>query len=244
MPCVSPIRAILFDKDGTLIDFQKSWEPVTRSLAEFAAGGDPVLTDHLLRVGGMDPDTGRTAADSLFAAASNDLIAEAMVVAGAVVPVAQLVETFDRIAAQSVDHHVPVCDLSQLFSSLRAAGYLIGIASSDAELSIRALVDRFELGEHLAFVCGYDSGHGEKPQPGMLLAFAKAIGVEPHEVAMVGDNLHDMHMARDAGAGLKVSVLTGTGTRELLEPESDVCLAGVEELPVMLSRRSALSSKT
>jgi tetraacyldisaccharide 4'-kinase len=57
---MTKISAILFDKDGTLLDFDKSWQPVNRKAALFAARGDQTLADHLMRVCGMDPVTGKT----------------------------------------------------------------------------------------------------------------------------------------------------------------------------------------
>ena len=52
---MSAIRAILFDKDGTIIDYWKTWVPINREVALFAAGGDPLLADELLCAGGHDP---------------------------------------------------------------------------------------------------------------------------------------------------------------------------------------------
>jgi phosphoglycolate phosphatase len=56
---------------------------------------------------------------------------------------------------------------------------------------------------------------------------------------MVGDNLHDLEMARAAGAGLRIGVLTGTGTREELAPHADLCLASIAELPDALAAGTA-----
>ena len=66
---------ILFDKDGTLVDFDKTWAAVNRRAALIAADGDPRLADILLRECGMDPETGKTRADSMFAAANANEIA-------------------------------------------------------------------------------------------------------------------------------------------------------------------------
>ena len=51
---------------------------------------------------------------------------------------------------------------------------------------------------------------------------------------MVGDNLHDMEMGRSGGAGWRVGVRTGTGTRASLAPHSDLVLENVEGLEAVL----------
>jgi phosphoglycolate phosphatase len=68
----------------------------------------------------------------------------------------------------------------------------------------------------------------------MVHGFAKATGLAPEEIAMVGDNTHDLHMARNAKAGLAVGVLTGTGTRASLESHADHVLASIEDLENLL----------
>ncbi|RVQ15000.1 HAD family hydrolase, partial [Sinorhizobium meliloti] len=56
MPATKPIAGILFDKDGTLLDYVKSWVPVNYELARIAAKGNESLARVLLQAGGMDPD--------------------------------------------------------------------------------------------------------------------------------------------------------------------------------------------
>jgi phosphoglycolate phosphatase len=69
------IRGILFDKDGTLIDYWRTWLPINREVASCAAGGDPLLAAELLARNGHDPATDRVTAGSVLAAGSVDDIA-------------------------------------------------------------------------------------------------------------------------------------------------------------------------
>ena len=48
--------------------------------------------------------------------------------------------------------------------------------------------------------------------------------------AVVGDTLGDLIMAERAGAGLRVGVLTGAGTREVLAPYADVIIESVDDI--------------
>jgi phosphoglycolate phosphatase len=230
------IRAILFDKDGTLLDFQRTWGPMNVAAAKYAAQGDEGLARHLLSRGGMDPDTHITRPDSLLAASSTHEIAAAWVEAGSRFKVDDLAHEMDRMFTEGAVAAVPVTDLEALFARLKRRGLHLGIASSDSEAGIRAMVSHFGLAPHLDFVAGYDSGHGRKPTAGMVSGFLAAVGISAAEVAVVGDNLHDMEMANAAGAGLKVAVLTGTGTQASLSAHADVCLDGITDLEALLDR--------
>jgi phosphoglycolate phosphatase len=228
------IRAVLFDKDGTLIDYQRTWGPINRQAAGLAAGGDPALARHLMAVGGYDPETGLTAPDSLLAAAHTTEIAAAWARAGSPLPTTELARVLDDLFTRSATGAVPVLDLAAFFATLKARGIRTGIASSDSEAAIRATARHFGFDRDVDFVAGYDSGHGVKPGGGMVEAFCAAVGVPPAETAVVGDNLHDLAMARAGGAGLAVAVLTGTGTRETLAAAADLCLDGIQDLEAAL----------
>jgi phosphoglycolate phosphatase len=228
------IKGVLFDKDGTLLDYHRTWTPINRAAAAFAACGDPLLEEKLLDVAGMEASTGLTRADSLFAAGNTVEIAEAWSKAGCPIGVAALTEALDRLFVEGAGGAVPVTDLLRLLTRLKERGLFIGIASSDSQAAINRLVDRFKLRDLIDFIAGYDSGHGVKPEPGMVYAFCEAVGIAPAETAVVGDNLHDMNMAAAGGAGLRVAVLTGTGTVQTLKASSDVCLPSVAAIESVL----------
>lgn len=230
MPDISAIKGILFDKDGTLLDYARTWVPVNHKLGRIAAGGDAALARTLLLATGMDPDTGAVTPDSLLAAGNTVEIVDGLIAAGSPLPRPQLVAELDQLFANTAEFAVPVADLGAVFCRLHEAGYHLGVASSDNERSIRETARRFGFESYLDYVAGYDSGYGIKPEPGMVLGFCEKAGLQPHEVAVVGDNNHDLHMGRSAGAGMTVAVLTGTGSRQSLAAASDHCLDDITGL--------------
>lgn len=231
---MTPLRAILFDKDGTLLDYWASWGPINVAAADLAARGDAARAARFLAVGGVDGAGRAASAHSVLAAGSANDIARAWVEAGADFGVDELTTALDDLFCASVGDVVPVGDLAAILGGLKRRGLALGIASSDGEAAIRATVARFGLGDLVDFVAGWDSGHGPKPEPGMVHAFCRAVGVAPAEVAMVGDTLHDLAMGRAAGVGLRVGVLTGTGTADVLGREADLVLAGIHDLEAAL----------
>ncbi|MFB9950435.1 HAD family hydrolase [Rhizobium puerariae] len=234
------IAGIVFDKDGTLLRYDESWGPVNREAARIASAGNAGLEPRLLFSGGMDPVSGHTRPDSLLAAGNAAEIAAGFVSAGSPVEVAELTRLLDDLFVRAAEFSVPVTDLAGLFGRLKARGYRLGVASSDNEESIRQTAVRFGFIEYVDFIAGYDSGHGVKPQAGMLLGFCHVVGLDPARVAMVGDNNHDMHMGRQAGVGLNVAVMTGTGSRETLSAAADICLRDITELEKLLPERAGL----
>jgi len=70
------IKGILFDKDGTLVDFHATWFAIGEMMALRAAGGDRARARQLLADAGYDFAAGRFKADSVFAAGTNaDIVA-------------------------------------------------------------------------------------------------------------------------------------------------------------------------
>ena len=182
----------------------------------------------------MDPITGKTRADSLFAAGTAAEIARGFVAAGSRRDVHALTVELDDLFVRASDLSVAVTDLGAYFGRLKARGFRLGVASSDNEQSIRETARRFGFLAHLDYIAGYDSGHGCKPEPGMVLGFCRQTGLAPAEIAVIGDNNHDLHMAAAAGAGLRVAVLTGTGSPATLAASADHVLDDVTGLETLL----------
>ena len=110
---------------------------------------------------------------------------------------------------------------------------ILGIATNDSEAPARAHLERAGILDRFAFVAGYDSGHGAKPDAGQLLAFCALTGIPPRECAMIGDSTHDLDSGRAAGM-TTVGVLTGLASRADLAPHADVVLDDIGALPAWL----------
>lgn len=229
------VAGILFDKDGTLIDYEATWSSANWRAAYFFADGRQDVAEALMEAGGWDRETGKTRPGSPLVV---DTIEEIAAVWTAVLPPHKR----DLAAMKSLLHAMmstdlstePLVDLHALFDGLRGMGLRLGIATNDTEAGALATLEPLDVIGKLDFIAGYDSGHGAKPAPGMVLAFADHIKAAPERVMMVGDNVHDLESGRAAGA-ITVGVLTGNTPRGVLQPLADHILDDVSGLMALLS---------
>ncbi len=230
------IRGILFDKDGTLVDFQKTWYAIGDLMALKAAGGDRKRADLLMEVAGYDLAAGRFKADSVFAAGTNADIVELWypTLEGADRD-AKILEFDGFTAEQGALQAVPLPGCKETLSTLHGKGFRLGLATNDSTSGAEKTLLAIGVAQMFDAAYGYDAVANPKPAPDALHAFCDLTGLKPSEVAMVGDNRHDLVMARAGGAGLAVGVLSGTGTQESLAPMADVVLGSVAELPAYLA---------
>jgi phosphoglycolate phosphatase len=230
------IAAILFDKDGTLYDFYRTWGALTEQAALMVADGDAARAKFLLENSGKDPVTGKYAPSSPIAAGSNREIVEVWC---GLIQRPDVDEVYQRVHVLFLEHQrngaVPVLDLDAFFGRLRDRGLRLGVATMDSEQAARAALLRAKCVHHLDFICGFDTGHGVKPLGGMVEAFSRQVGVPTSALAVVGDSPHDMHMARAGKAGRAIGVLTGVSPREaLLEAGAHEVIDSIAELESIL----------
>jgi len=225
------IKAIVFDKDGTLFDFNATWGIWSRGLLEEESRGDRALEARMAEALGYDLTTSMFRADSIVIAATTDIVADQLM---PLLPDQSKPALLARMDARAIlAPQVETTPLIPLLQSLKARGLHLGIATNDTEIPARAHLAAAGIEHMFDFIAGFNSGYGGKPAPGQLIAFAQATGVMPSACAMVGDSLHDLHAARAAGM-VAVGVLTGLAGRDELAPAADVVLDSIADLPAWL----------
>ena len=226
------IRGILLDKDGTILDYARTWVPINREVALFAAGGDARLADELLGLGGHNPDTDAVTAGTVLAAGSHDDVADVFARHLGTRAPKHLNRDIERLFREGGARHAVLIEGAfEAMQTLKRSGFRLGIATNDSMGGLEASLGRF--GELLAlceFLAGCDSGFGAKPGPGLALAFCERLALAPREIAVVGDAVHDLEMGRRAGVGLRIGVLSGTSGRHDLEPHADIVVDSLRDL--------------
>jgi phosphoglycolate phosphatase len=229
------VELLVFDKDGTLIEFHLMWGAWVEALARRleAAAGLP-LRDGLYPLLGVDPISGLVHAHGLLAATPMSRIREVVegfvADTGATPGVAMAAVRAAWHAPDPVALARPVTDLPGLLSRLRSRVGTFAVATSDDRQPTERTLEALGVaGEFSALTCA-DDGIRTKPAPDPVLHLCASLGIAPGRTAVVGDSPADLHMGRAAGVARTIGVLTGVGDRASLEPLADLVLDSIAQL--------------
>ena len=229
------IDLVIFDKDGTILDFGRMWGGWAEGLAAALARETGLdVKAPLFEMLGYDPVSRVVRPGGGLAATPMARLRErtAEVLAAAGISEAEAERSLGTAwhAPDPVELAHPLADLHTLFAGLRASGRKVAIATTDdrrptertlAALGLTAAVD--------ALVCA-DDGVAVKPAPDMVARLSAETGSTPDRTAVIGDSAADLRMARAAGAALAIGVLSGVGDRATLEPLADAVIDSVQDL--------------
>lgn len=225
------IKGILFDKDGTLFDFNTTWAAWADRFFMDVAGQNVQRAHELARDMGYHFETRSYEKSSVIIAGTPSEVTAALIAAVPDWDAEAMLAHVNKVAAE-VEQAEPV-PLIPLMQGFRAKGLKLGVATNDAEAPARAHLGGAGITGLMDFIAGYDSGYGMKPEPGMQFGFCRAVGLEPAQVIMVGDSTHDLISGRAAGMPT-VAVLTGIAEAHELKPFADIVLNHIGELPAYL----------
>jgi len=184
-PSPLPIRAIVFDLDGTLLD---------------TAGDFIVVLNHLRQ----ERNLPSLADDAIRRTVSNG--ARALIELGFNVQEGD--PEFEQLRTRLLElymQHIavythPFSGIIELLHDIKRSGLGWGIATNKPELYTRALLDRLALKPAPEIVICPDHVTHRKPDPESLFLAAQHFNCEPSQIIYLGDHLRDIDCGRRAGA--------------------------------------------
>lgn len=220
----SPVKALFFDLDGTLIDSLPDLAEAVNDM--MAANGLPAHTTEAVS---------RMVGKGVPVLVSKAFAGHGRVVEG------------DELKAEVVRYlgfYEPrATRLTKLFphaeDMLRAlaSDYKLAVCTNKPEGVSREIIASFGLSDVISTVVGGDCGVPAKPAPDMMWLTAKRLGVSPEACVMVGDSVNDVVSAK--AAGIRVAVVrygyTETPADEL---GGDYVLDDFRDIPAMIEALS------
>lgn len=237
-------RGVIFDKDGTLLDFEAFWLPVTEgALNELAHKF--CVSEQAVR-----------AAEEKLGISGGRAERNGVLCAGTYAQMAEIVrEVFSEYGTEAAEREMyrEVCRAFEenmhrgeiLPSSARLKDTLLALKKEDYRLFV-ATTDNAgitaaclqKLGIEGLFDGVYTDGAGypAKPDPFIVDMIVKEHGAEREGLAMVGDTRTDLFFAR-RGRILGIGYAQNEREKRLLAPLADEVIGDFCELPEILKRR-------
>ena len=139
----------------------------------------------------------------------------------------------ERYSTVGLFENRPYEGIAETLGELRGRGYILAVATSKPEPFSKRILERFGLIGYFSTVtgCGLDGSLNTKTE--VIEETLRRLGVKDrNEAVMVGDRMHDIIGAREAGLGC-IGAGWGFGERSELEEYGALCIA---DSPAELSK--------
>ncbi|GAB6707895.1 HAD family hydrolase [Streptococcus uberis] len=240
------IKGILFDKDGTIIDFFKLWQPavapvLNRLIDDYQLYPKSLYFPKLERaIGILD---GQIDPEGAIAWKPYQLIAENL---GQVIQEVQVDLDYQLLTHRLQDYfaeavaafkgEIPTfTDMISLFSTLKEEDIAIGVVTTDTFLSTWDTMRELGLDHFISFVGTCDNSRPIKPDGELVNQAAKLWGCQADEIVVVGDTPNDMRFAKN-GKAVAVGVTSGAATEESLSHYTAYIIPSVADLLPLLEK--------
>lgn len=204
------IKGILFDKDGTLIEFESMWHQImTLVYAELVDEN----VDKLKEISGYTQE-GFEAESIIQYLNTRDIISLWM----KEIRYHTSDEVFDIFEKCAVDESVEIKLLTGVKESLDylyKKGYVLGIATADTTQSTLHNLSQCGVLDYFSFIGSDDGLMLPKPHPDMASRFISDHSFASDQLLIVGDSISDLRFSQNARADF-VGIRAGYGELESL----------------------------
>lgn len=230
------IKAIVFDKDGTIMELGETWdEPTVKAFSHLMKKTN--MTDEQIQNYGetLGIIDGKVTANSLFATGS---VSEQAEILAEVVPLSSI-EIYRLLENDYIDF-VRQADIKsllirgtkELLQYLKNQGYLLALITNDQKNITQMMLESSDLIKYFDFV-GCADEYGPKPNPAALHELSKQLNVKLDEMIYIGDSEVDMEYAKYTAGGIGVAF--DESYREYVQ-EADYIVTSLKQIPELLDQ--------
>ncbi|MFB9277047.1 HAD family hydrolase [Cohnella cellulosilytica] len=244
-----PIRAILFDKDGTLLDFMYTWGRWSeRMLARFSSGLrerelPPLPEEARSWLGALTGADGSIADYDRNGPLAMGTVGELQTILAwhgyrlglSWAEAKVLADECRREADADLERIRPVKALPHALDFVRRcreAGLSLAVVTADETVSAVRQLEWLGIRDRFAACIGTDRVERGKPYADMVELACRELGVSCAEVAVIGDTNGDMRMAKAAGAAVAIGIAEPGCSGAARLSDADAVVSSYRELAI------------
>lgn len=229
---IIPCSGILFDKDGTLLDFMALWSQWALTLTTLVEGQLMLLGAESKAPAGsllgltLDTDGEVKGYDKTGPLAMGTeeevtaILAWQLYTAGVPWNEAILqIRSFNTVAMEKLEetgNAIPITGLHIFLSGCKAAGIELGIVTSDTTSAAMKHMDWLGIRNYFGSIVGRDRVSNGKPDPEMARLAMGELGIQAENCLIIGDSNADMMMGRLAGVFRTIGISSADNAEDYL----------------------------
>lgn len=226
-------RAILFDKDGTLIEYNTIWPDAAQEMIplfrkKFDVKEEVSDTQLLANLGLSNQKVKDSTA---IASGTSKEIAQVLNQSLKDMNFDVLPFVRDYFYQYTIEHQAEIKaigDVKKLFSELNQAGYVLGIVTADDYDSTMFTLKHLGIEEWVGFI-GTGDRYAAKPAIEAIQEFSSLMNIPRDQVIFIGDSCVDMQFAQHCRKG--IAVISGVGIEKELSQYTDAIYSTIHEIP-------------
>jgi HAD superfamily hydrolase (TIGR01509 family) len=219
-----PIKAVIFDLDGTIASFNLDYLTVRAEVrsylihnglpASILASNESIF-DMLKKTEIFLKNSGKS--QRTFNKVRNEALS--------------IAEKYEMEAAKTTGL---LPGVAETLAILKKMGLKIGLCTINSDKSTGYILKRFNIAKFFDTITPRNKVKFVKPNPEHLEATLKALHTNPKEAMLVGDGTRDMRCARELGA-VAVGLSTGTNSeKELTDSGANYITTSIGDLPTLV----------
>lgn len=224
--------AVLFDKDGTLIDIHHYWSSMIRIRSSFITNRyfpghreQKNIENSLIDAMGVDITNNRMKPEGPVGIKPRPYIvniaSDLVRLKGKKIVNEDMEDLFSEVDKKTTEDMAPLLRLLpgvvKLLERLDECGIASAIVSTDITSRARLAMETLELDHYFDEIIGGDRVKSTKPSPDLALDAIDRCNSNANKAIVIGDHPVDIEMGKSAGTGLNIGVLTGLSTADTFD---------------------------
>lgn len=199
------IKGILFDKDGTLLEFFNLWHEIIKNVLSDLETDYSIKKEtikNLKQLSGFQQYNFEKESMIQYLATTQivDLWMDILRKESERITFDALMELFNKKAAADNLDITAKKGVKELLGYLKAEGYELGVATADMEYSTCNGLKKAGIFNYFSYIGFNEDDVNPKPSPDMAVSFCQKVNIKTEEILIVGDSVTDMEFADNAGA--------------------------------------------